>query len=183
MRQTPSRPIACFALILFACPVPCARPGQEQAKASLSLDAQLVSPRVQLGEPVYVDLQLKNVGRDQVIVSRRFHLNGTISISIVGPQEKQEGWCGILPDWADLPNDFVILAPGAHVGGRIRVNCDERQKVTWGYKLPGPGEYVLTARYELPYPTSALKKAAGSALVVKGPVKANPVRLTVLPRH
>jgi hypothetical protein len=132
---------------------------------------------------VYLELQLKNIGSHQVLINRRFHLNQTITIYVVGPQAKREQWCGILPEWADLPNDFVILAPGAHVDGRMRVNCDEGQRVTWGYKLPDPGEYVLTASYELPYPTAALKKAAGPALVVKGPVKANPVRLTVLPKQ
>ena len=183
MRQNPKRSFACFVLVLFMCPVPYAQPGQEKPRASLSLEAQLVNRRIRLGEPVYVDLQLTNIGGDQIVINRRFHLNETISISVVGPQGKQEEWCGVLPEWADLPNDFVILASGAHISGRVRVNCDERQKVTWGYKLPSPGEYVLTARYELLYPISALKEAAGSAVVIKGPVKANSVHLTVLPRE
>ena len=183
MRPKPNRSCAYLALTLLAWAIPCTRWGQERPETPLSLEARLVSPRVQVGEPVYLELQLRNIGKDQVFINRRFHLNATISIRVVSSQGKEEGWCGILPEWADFPDDFVILAPGAHVGGRIRVNCDEGQRLTWGYKLSGPGEYTLTARYKLPYPTSALKKAAGSALVVKGPVAANPVRLTVLPKR
>lgn len=144
--------------------------------------ARAAHPAYRVGEPVVLRLRLRNVGHRNVFVNRGFRLNDQVWLQVVGPGGREEGWCGILPEWANPPGTWVFLAPGAHVQGYIRASCDKTKKVTWGYKFPGPGTYTITATYELPWPLSELKKAAGSALVVKGPVVSRPVRVTVLPK-
>jgi hypothetical protein len=156
---------------------------REGLKGTLLFEAHAVRATVRMGEPIYLRLRLKNVSNENVLVKRRFRLNDAVSLQVTGQQGQKAAWCGIIPDFADLRGDFVFLAPGAHVQGVMRVNCDPKQRVTWGYSFPGPGEYTVTASYELPYPLSVLKKAAGSAAVVKGPVVAKPVRITILPKN
>lgn len=131
----------------------------------LKLQATAVHAQVHLGDPIYLRLRLENVGDKDVLVDRNFQLNGTVSLEVKGPGGREEDWCGILPDFADLPGAWVLLAPRAHVQGVLRANCDEQRKVTWGYKFPAPGKYTITATYELTGPLSALKKAAGKAMV------------------
>jgi hypothetical protein len=74
----------------------------------------------------------------------------------------------------------VTLAPGARIEKELLVSCDTKTK--WGYELAEPGDYEVTATYSLPQPLAELKKAAGAAIAVKGPVSAKPVRLTIVPK-
>jgi hypothetical protein len=151
---------------------------QENPKAPLVLTAEPVRNKVPLGEPIYLRLTLENVGNRNVFVNRRLRLNYTVWLDVIGPGGQKEEWCGIIPDWAVLAGDFVFLAPRAHVAGVVR--ADYAGGKTWGYRFPAPGPYSIIANYGLPWPMSDLRKAAGSALVVRK-VIAKPIQLTVVP--
>jgi hypothetical protein len=153
---------------------------QENPKAPLLLRAQPVRNKVPLGEPIYLRLTLENVGSRNVLVNRSFHLNYQVWLEVTGPGGKKEEWCGIIPAWAELPGDFVFLAPGAHVSGIVRATCAAQGK-SWGYRFPVSGQYSIVASYSLTWPKTELRRIAGSALVVKGPVYAKPIQLTVVP--
>lgn len=154
-----------------------------QAKVPLLFEAKLVQCTVQMGDPIYLRFELKNANDRKVLVKRYFRLNDTVSLSIKGTRGQEVHWCGRIPDWANLPGDFVFLAPGAHLRAVIRVNCANHQKGSWGYQFPEPGEDSIRASYKLIYPLKALKRVAGSALVVKGPVEGESVHLRILPNH
>ena len=176
----PYSPAICLVLAVCTSAGPDPQQAQENAKVALIFRAEPVRNKVLLGEPIYIKLTLENVGRRNVLVNRSFHLNYQVWFEVTGPGGEKEEWCGIIPDWAVLPGDFVFLAPGAHVSGIVRATCAARGK-SWGYRFPVAGQYSIVASYGLPYPKSDLRKAAGSALVVKGPVYAKPIQLTVLP--
>jgi hypothetical protein len=135
---------------------------------------------VPLGEPIYLRLTLENVGNRNVFVNRRLRLNYTVWLDVIGPGGQKQGWYGIIPDWPVVPGDFVLLAPRAHVTGVVRADYAAPGH-PWGYRFPAPGPYSIIANYHLPWPMSDLRKAAGSALVVKDPTYAKPIQLTVLP--
>lgn len=156
---------------------------KKHPKPVLQLEATPLDAQVHRGDPIYLRLRLENVSNQNVLVNRGFQLNHAVSLEVKGPGGREEKWCGILPDLADLPGAWVLLAPRAHVQGVLRANCDRHQKVTWGYKFPVPGQYTITASYELTWPLSSLKKAARKAMAVKGPFVAKPVHVTVLPKE
>lgn len=152
---------------------------QENPKAPLLFRAQPIRNKVPLGEPILLRLTLEKVGTEDVFVNRRFHLNYTVWLDVIGPGGQKEGWCGIIPDWVVLAGDFVILAPRAHLTGVVRADYAAPGH-PWGYRFPAPGQYSIIANYGLPWPESDLRKAAGSALVVRD-VIAKPIQLTVVP--
>ena len=133
---------------------------------------------MRLGEPVLVKLTLENVGSKKVLVNKSFHLNYQVWFHVIGPGGKEEEWGGILPEFVPGEGDFVFLTPGAQVTGVVR--ADYAGGKTSGYRFSAPGQYSSIANYHLPWPESDLRKAAGSALVVRD-VFAKPIQVTVLP--
>jgi hypothetical protein len=89
-------------------------------------------------------------------------------------------WCGRIPEVIETAGAFATLAPGARIEKVLLVSCDTKTK--WGYELAEPGDYDVTATYSLPQPVADLKKAAGAAIAVKGPVSAKPVRIRIEPK-
>lgn len=138
-----------------------------------------VQDKIPLGKPIYLRFQLRNTGTDNVLVNRRFYLNDVVSISVTDPSGQDVAWCGRINQIEVSQGDFVFLAPGAHLEKTVRVSCNESN--TSGYTFPGLGQYVIKAQYQLPFPKEVLTKAARGAIVIKGPISANPIRITLIP--
>lgn len=165
-------------VILFGLGIPNSVPLRAQSSGALAFD--VVSPRskIPLGQPIYLKVQLRNIGTENILVNRRFYLNDTVSLKIVGPARQELAWCGHISQVEPSPGDFVFLAPGAHIEKIVLASCNKSK--TSGYTFSGPGQYVIKAQYQLPFPSEVLARAARGAKVVKGPISANPVKITLL---
>jgi len=182
----PSRASCLFLTALiclfFSCVFPAHAPCQTQADPNgyLRLEAEPLRSTAQQGEPISVRFRLTNASNTPVLVNRHLRLFDIIDLQIVGPSGQRVKWCGRIPEIIDTPGAFVALAPGAQIEKVLIVSCDTKTK--WGYELAEPGDYQVTATYSLPQRLADLKKAAGAAAAVKGPVSAKPVRLTIVPK-
>lgn len=149
-----------------------------ESSANLVFEVVPVEHDVPLGKPVYLKFRLRNTGSENVLVNRRFYLNDTVSLEINGPSGRALAWCGRISQIEVSPGDFVLLAPGAHVDRVVEVSCNARK--TAGYAFPELGAYQIKAQYQLSFPKEALAKAAHGAIVVKGPVQADPIQVTIV---
>jgi hypothetical protein len=111
------------------------------------------------------------------MVNRRLYLNDIVSLEVTGPSGENVSWCGRIDQIEVSQGDFVFLAPGAHIEKVVRVSCNEGQ--TSGYTFPKQGQYLIKAQYQLPFPMGVLVKAARGAIVVKGPIPADPIQIVL----
>jgi len=174
--------LTALTCVFLSCFVPAQARCQAQADGNdyLHFEAQPLKSATKQGEPVYVRFRLTNVSNAQVLVNRHLRLFDIIDLQVSGPSGQRAEWCGHIPEIVDTPGAFVTLAPGARIEKVLLISCDTKMK--WGYELAEAGNYEVTASYNLPQPLAELKKAAGSAVIVKGPVSAKPLRLTILPK-
>ncbi len=167
----------CVLMIVCILAPPRAIATVQRANTPLTFEVTAIRGEVALGTPIYLRFRLNNVGKNNVLANRRFYLDDTVLLQITGPSGVKLSWCGHIPQVVLSRGDFVILAPGAHVERTVRVSCDKSR--SWGFVFDAPGQYVVKAQYELPFPMNVLKKAAAGALVVKGPIRARPIRIEV----
>jgi hypothetical protein len=153
-------------------------PLQANLPGGLVFEVLPVQGKIPLGKPIYLRFQLRNTGTENALVDRRFYLNDIVSLEIIGPSGQSVSWCGRIPQIEVSRGDFVFLAPGAHVEKIVRVSCNERK--TSGYAFSGPGQYVIKAQYQLPFPKEVLSKAARGATIAKGPIPAHPIQITIV---
>jgi hypothetical protein len=156
----------------------CARRDENKTTPLLLFEAIPVKDTVEWGYPVFFKFRLENKGKAAVLASSHFYVGDTVLLDIKSSSGEKAVWCGHIDDVAASPGDFVKLAPGGLVESTLRISCNPKK--TRGYSFPRPGEYVVKARYELPFPETFLKKVAGSALVTKEPIEAGPVHLKIL---
>jgi len=152
---------------------------QTAGDGALAFEVLPKSQKITRGKPVTLTFRVRNVGAQNALANRRFYLNHSVSLEITAASGQRAQWCGRLSDMLVTQDDFVILAPGSQVERTVRISCDN--KGVGGYALAAPGEYVVKARYDLGLPPQALKAIAKGALVMNGPVEAQPVRIEVLP--
>ena len=174
--------LTALTCVFFSCFVPAHAPCQAEADGNdyLRFEAQPLKSATKQGEPIYLRFRLTNVSNTQVFVNRHLRLFDIIDLQISGPSGQPAKWCGHIPEIIDTPGAFVTLAPGARIEKVLMISCDS--KTRWAYEFAELGDHELTASYNLPQPLAELKKAAGSAVVVKGPISAKPLRLTIVPK-
>jgi len=168
-----------LALLLSSVDASRPRPGQTRSKAPLLFEAQPLRQTVREGEPIHLRFRLTNIGNKDVLVNRHFRLFDLVDLRIVGQTGQRVEWCGVIHQIVDTPGAFILLAPRAHAEKVLLVSCDKDAR--WGYAFPGPGQYEVTATYQLHYPLNFLREAARSALVVKGLVVAKSIQVRVEP--
>jgi len=166
-----------LTIVVFTGVIWAAASRRQPENTPLVFEAIPVAEKATLGKPVYVKFRLTNVSRENVLINRRFHLEETVLLEITSSSGQKVTWCGRIPQLAISSGDFVILGPRAHAERNVRVSCDEAR--ISGFLFPGPGDYLVRARYELPFPTKVLKEAAGAAMVLKGPFEAHPVHVVI----
>ena len=171
-RATILTTLVCLGRIASPTPLRAEPPG------SLAFEVFPVRDKIPLGQPIYLRFQVRNTGTENILVNRRFYLNDVVSLEITGPSGQRLSWCGHIPQIEVSRGDFVFLAPGAHVEKIVQVSCNESK--TSGYEISAPGTYVIRAQYQLPFPKEVLAKAARGAAVVKGPISARPIQITLV---
>lgn len=164
--------LVCFARVSSSAPPQAKPPG------GLVFEAFPVHGKIPFGKPIYLRFQLRNTGTHNALVNRRFYLNDIVSLQVTGPSGQHLSWCGHIFQIEMSLGDFVFLAPAAHVKRVVEVSCNKSK--TSGYTFPGPGQYVIRAQYQLPFPKEVLEKAAHGAIVVRGPIPANPIQITLV---
>jgi hypothetical protein len=114
--------------------------GLARGAGDLALTVTPLKQGYVLGEPVYVDVEIKNVSSEDQTVSDDPLLAGTV-IRILPPGgEKRTGWSrgsNML-----VPVRFLILSPGHWLKDRALISHDFRL-----YNFPVPGTYKVWAEY------------------------------------
>jgi hypothetical protein len=158
--------------------MPNATPLRVEASGGLVFEVLPVQKEIPVGKPVYLKFNLRNTGTEKVLVNRRFYLDDIVTLEITGPSGNNLSWCGHIRQIEVSAGDFVFLAPDAHVEKVVQVSCNENK--TLGYTISEPGQYVIKAQYQLPFPTEVLEKAAHGAVVDKGPIPAHVIQITIV---
>jgi hypothetical protein len=130
------------------------------------------------GAPIRLTVRVHNRGTRDILVNRRLYLRDSVWLEVTTPSGETADWCGPLVDRLRSQSDFAILLPTAEVENTIRVSCN-KEEGTPGFVFDTPGEYLVKARYKVSDPANALVGFASGALVVRGPVEAEPVRVVV----
>jgi hypothetical protein len=133
------------------------------------------------GERVVFVFRLRNLGKEDVLVSRAFALDRDVLLHITDAEGMEIAWCGRISTSVISSSDFAILKPGASVSRSVTVSCVSGAEA--GYNFSAPGRYSVVAVYKLTEPSEALKQFAGSAKVFRGPLKAPEVSLRIGPRR
>jgi hypothetical protein len=156
-------------------------PGEERTgnQQSLGLEFRATPKRRMFGphEKVVFIFQLRNQGKEDVLVSRRFILDRHVLLHILDPTGKEVPWCGKVDGSIVSAKDFAVLRPGGFLSRAVTVSCEERR--IGGYQMSASGEYKVLARYYLTEPPEVLKQFAGGARVAKGPITAPQVSFRV----
>jgi hypothetical protein len=163
-----------IALCLVAPYLPCAA---ETKMDDVTFDVVPASQQAALGNPIMLTFRLRNGGKGDVLVDRRFLLNHVVQLEVTTPSGQKVEWCGRLVDVLVSRGDYAILTPAGQVERTMAVSCDGRGSP--GYSFSTPGEYVVRARYELAVPKAASDAAGNGAPLVRGPLEAAPVRVVV----
>jgi hypothetical protein len=169
--------VAILIDVIAVCLTPPCLPAAETRAEDVTFDVSPISQAVALGSPISLTFRLRNGGRRDVLVNRRFLLNHVVRLEVTTPSGRKAEWCGRLVDVLVSRGDYAILKPAGQVARTIRVSCDAGR--TPGYSFDAPGEYVVRARYELAVPKDALSTIGSGAAPVMGPLEADPIRIAV----
>jgi len=169
--------VAILMIVFAACLLPFCLAAAETRAEDVAFDVAPTSQAVALGSPITLTFRLRNDGRQEVLVNRRFWLNHVVHLEVTAPSGRKAEWCGPLVDFLVSRRDYTILKPTGQVARTMRVSCDAGR--TPGYSFDTPGEYVVRVRYELALPKDALSAIANGAALVTGPLEANPIRIAV----
>jgi hypothetical protein len=163
--------------IVFCLVAPCLPCAAETKADDMTFDVVPASQQAALGSPITLTFRLRNDGKRDVLVNRRFLLNHVVQLEVTAPSGQKVEWCGPLVDVLVSRGDYAILKPAGRVERTMAVSCDGRGSP--GYSFSTPGEYVVRARYEPAVPTDALDAIAKGAQLVRGPLAAAPIRVVV----
>lgn len=144
-------------------------------KAKLEFRALPNRPEYQLGEVIKFKFSLRNLGRTDVLVAKRFVLNKYVWLQITGPDNKELPWCGKIDGGI---GEFAKLEPRAEIHSSVRVSCDVHRDS--GFIFDRPGTYKVSAYYHMPEPASSLKRIAGAAIVTTSRIRAKPTTFTII---
>jgi hypothetical protein len=145
----------------------------------LKFAARPVKPVFSPGEKVLFRLQLRNVGRTNVFVSRTFNLGDFVYFEITGPKGRRAAWCGSIRSVMYSQDSFTVLKPGESVSKIVELSCNPQFRE--GYQLDTPGRYIATGAYSLG-PKEYFAPAAGSTDVPQGIAKARPAAFAIAAR-
>ena len=163
-----------IALCLVAPCLPCAA---ETKADDVTFDVVPGSQQAALGSPITLTFRLRNGGKRDVLVNRRFLLNHVVQLEVRTLSGQKVEWCGRLVEVLVSRGDYAILKPAGHVERTMAVSCDGRGSP--GYSFGTPGEYVVRARYKPAVPKDALDAIGKGAPLVRGPLEAAPIRVVV----
>jgi len=122
-------------------------------------------------EKITFEFEIRNVGRTPVLLARpSLHY---VVLHINGPGRKESPWCGRIDGRYVSRSDFAVVPPGGLIRREVIISCDEKK--IRGYAIQEPGKYSVDAVYLVPQPVSTLRGLAGSAQIVRGPLKARSV--------
>jgi len=159
--------------VLAAC-LPCA---VEATADDITFDVVPGSQQAALGSPITLTFRLRNGGKRDVLVNRRFQLNHVVQLEVRTLSGQKVEWCGRLDEVLVSRGDYAILKPAGQVERTITVSCDGRGSP--GYSFGTPGEYVVKARYAPVVPKDALNAFGKGASLVQGPLEATPIRVVI----
>jgi hypothetical protein len=183
MRRLAAAGVICVLLgtgvVAEECPCPPVKEKPEGANRKLKFTARPIKPVFSLGEKVLFRLQLRNISRTDVFVSRTFDLGDFVSFGIRGPKGKRAAWCGIIRSVGYFRESFTILKPGESVSKIVELSCNTHFRE--GYQLDEPGRYVATGAYSLG-PKEYFAPVAGSTDVPQGIAMAPPVAFSIAVR-
>jgi hypothetical protein len=163
--------------IAFCLVAACLPSAAETTTDAVTLDVVPASQQVSLGKPIMLTFRLRNGGKRDALVDRRFLLNHVVQLSVTTHSGQKVEWCGRLVDVLVSRGDYALLKPAGQVERTMAVSCDGRGSP--GYSFSTPGESVVRARYELAVPRAAPDAIGDGAPFVRGPLEAAPVRVVV----
>jgi hypothetical protein len=158
------------------CPCPSVKEKPLGINRKLKFAARPIKPIFSPGEKVLFLMQLRNVSRTDVFVSRTFDLGDFVYFEIKGPKGRRAEWCGIIRSVGYSQESFAVLKPGGSVSKIVELSCNP--KFREGYRLDAPGRYVATGAYSLG-PKEYFAPVAGSTDVPRGIAKAPPVAFSI----
>lgn len=161
------------------CPCPSVKEKPPGINRKLKFTARPIKPIFSVGEKVLFRLQLRNISRTDVFVSRTLDLGDFVYFEIKGPKGRPAPWCGIIRSVMYSQNSFTILKPGESVSKIVELSCNPRFRE--GYQLDAPGLYLATGAYGLG-PKEYFAPVAGSTDVPQGIAKAPPVTFLIATR-
>ena len=152
-----------------------------QVSQDLALDAKPTKLVYAKGEPVELDITLRNVGKGSRIVARNLSLRMRIKLVITSPDGKPVTSCGVISDEiVVLGGNYKTLAPGQVIHKRLTITCDDaKDSRSSGYTFDRSGKYLFKAAYLLPVPKEEYKRAFPDADVIQGPIWAEPFTIEV----
>lgn len=152
-----------------------------QGSQDLSLNTKPSKQVYAKGEPVELDITLRNVGKGPQIVARSLSLGMRITLVILYPDGKPVPRCGAVSDEiVVLKGNYKTLSPGEAVHRRLTITCDDaKESRSSGYVLDRSGKYLIKAAYLLPVPKEEYKRVFPDLNVIQGPVWAQPVTIEV----
>lgn len=141
---------------------------------SLMITATTDKNRYLLGEPVYLTIQLRNVGEKPVKIPKRINAKeGIVVVRVTTPQEFTFGYVPLtVLDSDSLP---VVLKPGGVAGEVFPIFYGAR-----GWTFPKPGTYQISVSYiplgerkgsckAEPLTIVVVDDKAGASLIKEGP--------------
>ena len=143
--------------------------------ATIAVDARPSMSKFPNGEPVVYVVEIKNVSRHKLFISRHPSLDSFLYAEIRGQDGKLRRWCGRICRRRYTASAFRLVDPGSVVSVRVNLACEDGH----GYNLE-PGEFTARVCYlaEAEYLAPLLKGHA----IAEGPACSPPSHFEISPQ-